>query len=72
MKMLFRKIAAWLALFCMLGLNAMPLIAQAQDKPAADAPAAKADAPAAKADDKKDAAPAADAKPEEKKDEAKP
>ena len=65
MKMLFRKIAAWVALLCMLGLNAVPLVAQAQDKPAADAPAAKAD-------EKKDAAPAKDAKPEEKKDEAKP
>src|SRR5262245_2048694 len=65
MKMLFRKIAAWLALLAMLGLNAMPLVAQAQDKPAADAAAAKAD-------DKKDAAPAKDAKPEEKKEEAKP
>src|SRR5882672_9077501 len=58
----FRKLAASLALFCMLGLNAMPLFAQ--DKPAADAPAA-----AKKADDKK--AEAAPAK-EEKKEEAKP
>jgi Amt family ammonium transporter len=56
MKVVFRKIAAWLALFCMLGLNAMPLVAHAQDRPAADAGAAKAD-------DKKDAAPAAEAKP---------
>src|SRR5262245_42441149 len=61
MKMLSRKIAAWLALLCMIGLNAVPLIAHAQDKPAAEAPAAKAD-------EKKDAAPAK----EEKKDEAKP
>jgi len=58
----FRKLTASLALFCMLGLTGMPLVALAQDKPAADAPAA------AKADDKK-AAPAA-AK-EEKKEEAK-
>src|SRR5262245_40937707 len=43
MKMLFRKLAAWLALLCMIGLNAVPLIAHAQDKPAAEAPAAKAD-----------------------------
>ncbi len=49
----------------MVGLNAVPLVAQAQDKPAADAPAAKAD-------EKKGAAPAKDEKPEEKKDEAKP
>jgi len=60
----FRKLAASVALFCMLGMTAMPLVVFAQDKPAADAPAA----PAAKADDKK-AAPAP-AK-EEKKDEAK-
>src|SRR5262245_7422699 len=60
MTMLFRKLAASLALFCMLGLNAMPLVAQ--DKPAAEAPAAKAD-------DKKAAEPAA-AK-DEKKEEAK-
>jgi Amt family ammonium transporter len=65
MKMLFRKIAAWVALLCMVGLNAAPLVAQAQDKPAAGAPAAKAD-------EKKGAAPASDEKPEEKKDEAKP
>jgi Amt family ammonium transporter len=62
MTKLFRKLTASVALFCMLGLTAMPLVALAQDKPAADAPAA------AKADDKK-AAPAA-AK-EEKKEEAK-
>jgi Amt family ammonium transporter len=44
----FRKLAAYFALFCMLGLNAMPLFAQ--DKPAADAPAAAAPAaPAAAA-----------------------
>ena len=43
MKMLFRKIAAWVALLCMVGLNAAPLVAHAQDKPAAEAPAAKAD-----------------------------
>ena len=64
MSKLLRKMTASLALFCMLCLNAMPLLAQ--DKPAAGAPAA----PMAKADDKKAAAPA-DAKKEEKKDEAK-
>jgi ammonium transporter, Amt family len=62
MTRLFRKLAASVAMFCMLGLTAMPLVVLAQDKPAADAPAA----PAAKADDKK-AAPAA---AEEKKAEA--
>ncbi|HKA43154.1 MAG TPA: ammonium transporter [Burkholderiales bacterium] len=61
MKLFFRKLAASLALLCILGLNAVPLFAQ--DKPAAEPPA-----PAAKADEKKDAAPAKD----EKKDEAKP
>ncbi|OGA23940.1 MAG: ammonia channel protein [Betaproteobacteria bacterium RIFCSPLOWO2_02_FULL_67_26] len=60
MRKLLRKLTASLALFCMLGLNAMPLVAQ--DKPAADAPAA----PMAKADDMKAAAPA-----EAKKEEAK-
>src|SRR5512134_2954711 len=63
MRKLFRKLTASLALFCMLGLNAMPLVAQ--DKPAADAPAA----PMAKADDNK-AAPV-ETKKEEKKEEAK-
>ena len=38
MRTQLRKLAAWLALFCMLGLNTMPLFAQ--DKPAADKPAA--------------------------------
>ena len=65
MKMLFRKITAWLALLCMLGLNAVPLVAYAQDKPAADAPAAKAE-------EKKDAAPAPAPAAEEKKAEAPP
>jgi ammonium transporter, Amt family len=59
MTKLFKKLAASLALFCVLGMNAVPLMAQ--DK-AAEAPAA-----AAKADDKKAAAPA-----EAKKDEAAP
>jgi len=61
MRKQLRKFAAWLALACMVGLNAVPMVAAAQDKPAADAPAA----PMAKADDKK-AAPA-----EAKKEEAK-
>jgi Amt family ammonium transporter len=60
MKLLFRKVAAWLVLACMIGVNAVPLVAHAQDK--------SAEAPAAKADEKKDAAPAK----EEKKDEANP
>ncbi len=48
----------------MLGMTAMPLVALAQDKPAADAPAA----PAAKAEEKKAApAPAKEEKKEEKK-----
>jgi Amt family ammonium transporter len=64
MTRLFRKLAASVALFCMLGMTAMPLVVLAQDKPAAEAPAA----PAAKAEEKK-AAPAP-AK-EEKKEEAK-
>jgi Amt family ammonium transporter len=63
--MLFRKITAWLALLCMLGLNAVPLVAYAQDKPAADAAAAKAE-------DKKDAAPAPAPAAEEKKAEGPP
>jgi Amt family ammonium transporter len=49
----------------MLGLNAVPLVAYAQDKPAADAAAAKAE-------DKKDAAPAPAPAAEEKKAEGPP
>src|SRR5689334_1125547 len=61
MTRLFRKLAASVALFCMLGMTALPLVALAQDKPAADAPAA------AKADDKKaPAAPTAEKKEEAK------
>src|SRR5262245_48300948 len=63
MKRILRKLIALLAMFGVLGLNAVPFAALAQDKPAAEAPAA----PAAKADDKKAAAPAK----EEKKEEAK-
>jgi Amt family ammonium transporter len=65
MKSVFRKLVAMLAMFGVLGLNAVPLAALAQDKPA-EAPMAKADDK--KADDKKAAAPAAK---EEKKEEAK-
>ena len=61
MRSVFRKMVAVLAMFGVLGLNAVPLAAFAQDKPA--------EAPMAKADDKKDAAPAP-AK-EAKKEEAK-
>ena len=64
MTRLFRKLAASAALFCMLGMTVMPAVVQAQDKPAADAPAA------AKADDKK--APEAAPAKEEKKAEAAP
>jgi Amt family ammonium transporter len=60
MKSVFRKLVAVLAMFGVLGLNAVPLAAFAQDKPA--------EAPMAKADDKKAAEPAAK---EEKKEEAK-
>jgi Amt family ammonium transporter len=65
MTSVFRKLVAMLAMFGVLGLNAVPLAALAQDKPA-EAPMAKADDK--KADDKKAAAPAAK---EEKKEEAK-
>ena len=61
MRSVFRKLVAVLAMLGVLGLNAVPLAAFAQDKPA--------EAPMAKADDKKDAAPAP-AK-EAKKEEAK-
>jgi len=61
MKSVFRKLVAVLAMFGVLGLNAVPLAAFAQDKPA-EAPMAKADDK--KADDKKAAAP-------DKKEEAK-
>jgi Amt family ammonium transporter len=61
MRSVFRKLLAVLAMLGVLGLNAVPLAAFAQDKPA--------EAPMAKADDKKDAAPAP-AK-EAKKEEAK-
>jgi len=60
MTSVFRKLVAMLAMFGVLGLNAVPLAALAQDKPV--------EAPMAKADDKKAAAPAAK---EEKKEEAK-
>jgi ammonium transporter, Amt family len=66
MKNLFRKLVATLAIFGVLGLNAVPLAAFAQDK------AAEPPAPAAKADEKKDAAPAGNEKKDEKKAEAAP
>jgi Amt family ammonium transporter len=59
MKSFIRKLIAVLAMFCVLGLNTVPLVAFAQDKPATGM----------KADDKKAAS--APAK-EEKKEEAKP
>jgi ammonium transporter, Amt family len=64
MKSVFRKLVAGLAMLGVLGLNAVPLAALAQDKPA--------EAPMAKADDKKDAAPAMEAKKEEAKASAAP